>query len=418
MSSPTLQPKQETSPVVLPKTGSTDKVDDNIPFGIYSDPNSSHYDESFLSGAADQVRYTYKKLGGDVLDIELTEHNIYAAYEEAVLEYSYIVNMHQAKNSLADALGSSTGSFDETGNLSGSNVQSGIQLRYPKNNFKLERRVGKAAGEEIGVGGYTREYSASVQLEQDVQDYDLQTAVENDSRFSGSLDGQRIRITEVFFRTPRAAWRFYGYYGGLNVVGNLHSYGQYADDSTFELIPAWQNKLQAINYEDAIYTRLSHFSYELKNNKIRLYPAPDIVGPKELWFRFMIPDDPWTEDANKQHGVKGVNNLNTLPFENIPYDKINAMGKQWIRRFALSLSKEMLAQVRGKYNPIPIPDQNIELNASELLQQAQDEQQSLRDELKDKLDELTYTELAQDHADRVEASEDVMSSVGLPIYQI
>jgi hypothetical protein len=60
----------------------------------------------FLSGAADQVAYTYKKLGGDVLDIELAEGNVYAAYEEAVLEYSYLVNLHQTKNSLSVSWGS------------------------------------------------------------------------------------------------------------------------------------------------------------------------------------------------------------------------------------------------------------------------------------------------------------------------
>ena len=63
-------------------------------------------------------------------------------------------------------------------------------------------------------------------------------------------------------------WRFYGYYGGLNVVGNLHQYGQFADDSSFDLVPAWQNKLQAMAYEDAIYTRNSHYSYEIKNNNL------------------------------------------------------------------------------------------------------------------------------------------------------
>jgi hypothetical protein len=59
-------------------------------------------------------------------------------------------------------------------------------------------------------------------------------------------------------------WRFFGYYGGLNAIGNLSSYGQYADDSTFEVIPTWHNKLQAMAYETAIYTRNSHFSYEIK----------------------------------------------------------------------------------------------------------------------------------------------------------
>lgn len=69
-------------------------------------------------------------------------------------------------------------------------------------------------------------------------------------------------------------WRFYGYYGGLNTVGNLSYYGQYSDDSTFELIPTWQNKSQAMAFEDAIYTRASHYSFEIKDNKLRLFPTP------------------------------------------------------------------------------------------------------------------------------------------------
>jgi hypothetical protein len=62
-------------------------------------------------------RMCYRKLGGDVLDIELNTANVYTAYEEAVLEYSYIVNVHQANNSLSSYLGHRTGSFDDLGHL-------------------------------------------------------------------------------------------------------------------------------------------------------------------------------------------------------------------------------------------------------------------------------------------------------------
>ena len=63
-------------------------------------------------------------------------------------------------------------------------------------------------------------------------------------------------------------WRFYGYYGGLNTVGDLASYGQWADDSTFQVIPVWQNKAQAMAFEDAIYTRNSQYSYEINYETI------------------------------------------------------------------------------------------------------------------------------------------------------
>ena len=97
MSAPTLTPRQQTSVIVLPATGTLGTGTDgagtltHYPFGLYVDTDSDLFDKNFITGAADQVAYTFKKLGGDVLDIELTVGNIYAAYEEATLEYSYIL---------------------------------------------------------------------------------------------------------------------------------------------------------------------------------------------------------------------------------------------------------------------------------------------------------------------------------------
>jgi len=103
MSVPDLDPKSQTSAVVLPATGTLTSVTGTLPYGIYSTSGD------FVSGAADQVAYVYKKLGGDVLDLEITEGNVYASYEEAVLEYSYLMNIHQSKNVLSDFLGNTTG---------------------------------------------------------------------------------------------------------------------------------------------------------------------------------------------------------------------------------------------------------------------------------------------------------------------
>ena len=90
--------------------------------------------------------------------------------------------------------------------------------------------------------------------------------------------------------------------------------------------------------------------------------------------------------------------MNTLPFENVPYNKINSIGKQWIRRFALALSKETLGQIRGKFSSIPIPGESVTLNADALISQAKEEQLALRDELKTTLDEMTYKQIVEDTA--------------------
>tara|TARA_Y100000310_G_scaffold294521_1_gene325049 strand:- start:758 stop:2044 length:1287 start_codon:yes stop_codon:yes gene_type:complete len=422
-----LTPKASTSAIVLTSTGSASKVASAVPFGMYTGS------QAFLLGAAVQVNYVYKKLGGDVVDIELTPANVYSAYEEAVLEYSYIVNLHQSKNILGDVLGNATGTFDHLGNidvghsLSGSNVN----LKYPRFQYSHARKIGDAVSTAGGYGGTNRIYSASFKAKMDQQDYDLQTIIETastsgeddagtDVAFSGKVGNKRVIITRVYYRSPRAMWRFYGYYGGIGVVGNYSTYGQFADDSTFEIIPTWQNKLQAVMYEDSIYTRTSHYSYEIKDNFLRLYPMPSHWGfgdQTRLWVHFYVDlDNAWDVNSRYEDGTGGINNVNTLPFDNIPYENINAIGKQWIRKYCLALCKEMLGQIRGKFTTMPIPGESVTLNHSELLSQAKEEQTALRDKLIEILDTVIYKELAKNDVEMTDAAAAAFKNSPLPIF--
>ena len=419
-----LQPLSETSAIILSSTGSTDDVASAVPFGMYTGS------AEFITGASRQVNYVFKKLGGDVVDIELTDENVYAAYEEAVLEYSYIVNMHQGKNVLSDALGKLTGTFDHKGEIVSGPASASLQ--YPRVTLSYANKIGDAASSMAGVGGTTRIYSASFTTVKNQQDYDLQAIVKSASDsgtddaggavpYSGKIGDSRIIIDKVFYRSPIAMWRFYGYYGGMGVVGNYSTYGQYSDDSTFEIVPAWQNKLQAIMYEDSLYTRVSHYSYEIINNRLRLYPTPrgddNFSGYLDrVWFRFRIADNSWGEGDDTNTGVLGVNNINTLPFDNIPYENINSMGKQWIRNYALALCKEMLGQIRGKFQTVPIPGESVTLNYSSLLSEAQKEKDDLRQGLTDMLKEIEYTELAKKDQEKVSAAEETLRRSPLPIF--
>ena len=412
MSLPTLTPASTTSAIVLTPTGSVSEVNLFVPYKIYSDPAAPLYSTDFLEGAKDQVSYVYKKLGGDVLDIELTAGNVYTAYEEAVLEYSYLVNLHQATNILSDALGNQTGSFDSKGNIRDGDLKTDlagthVALKYPKFDYSMTRRIGEGIGSEIGLNS-SIQFSASFDITVGQQEYDLQDVISKSEKYQSAVGNKKILIKKVFYKTPHAMWRFFGYYGGLNVVGNLHNYGQFSDDSTFQLIPAWHNKAQAMAFEDAIYTRMSHYSYELKNNKIRLYPRPYSGGPEKMWVEFSIPTDVWDSD---DPSVDGINNMNTLPMGNLPFENINSIGKQWIRRFALALSKETLGQIRSKFNSVPIPGESVTLNGSALISEGKDEQLKLRDELKTTLAEMTYAKLAEQDAGMLDNTEKVLDKV-------
>ena len=412
-----LKPKSTTSAVILTSTGSTNSVAIAVPFGMYTGS------AEFISGAASQVAYVYKKLGGDVVDIELTPANVYSAYEEAVLEYSYIVNLHQGKNALGDSLGDVTGTFNHKGEMIGSVRPTGSNLRVPRFQASYAQRVGDGLISQTGYGGTHPIYSGSFKPNTGQQDYDLQSIVNDASTsgsvpFSGSVNNKRIFVTKVYYKTPRAMWRFYGYYGGINVVGNMSTYGQFADDSTFEMIPTWQNKMQEIMYEDSIFTRTSHFSYEIRNNKLRLFPAPQSFGGglDKLWFNFYIKQDSTSENSDYDDGTLGVNNMNTLPYENIPYKNINSMGKQWIRKYSLALCKEMLGQIRGKFTSIPIPGESVTLNHSELLSQAKSEQQELKASLAELLASTEYKELVKNDAEKADATAKTFAFSPLPIF--
>jgi len=180
--------------------------------------------------------------------------------------------------------------------------------------------------------------------------------------------------------------------------------------------------MQAIMYEDSIYTRTSHYSYEIKDNKLRLFPSPDQYGfgdgrNDRIWVNFYVDlGNAWEQNPGFNDGREGINNMNTLPFDNLPYANINAIGKQWIRKYALALCKEMLGQIRGKFTTMPIPGESVTLNHSELLSQAKEEQQQLKDKLMEILDKMNYTELAKSDAEKTDAAVAALKNSPLPIF--
>ena len=135
-----------------------------------------------------------------------------------------------------------------------------------------------------------------------------------------------------------------------------------------------------------------------------------------MWVQFSIPSDPFLEEDSTDTGVNGINNMNTLPFANLPFKSINSIGKQWIRRFALALCKEMLGQIRSKFQTIPIPGESVTLNGSDLISQAREEQDKLREELKSTLSEMTYTKLATTDAETLEAASNMQKKVPVQVF--
>jgi hypothetical protein len=76
----------------------------------------------------------------------------------------------------------------------------------------------------------------------------------------------------------------------------------------------------------------------------------------------------------------------------------------------------MLGQIRGKFATIPIPGNDVTLNASELLSQAKEEQEKLKEDLRAQLEKLTYGALIKGDAEMAADAEAVMTHVPMGIY--
>lgn len=120
------------------------------------------------------------------------------------------------------------------------------------------------------------------------------------------------------------------------------------------------------------------------------------------------------EDLGEGSGV--ITNVSEVPYENPDYSKINSVGRQWIYRYALALAREILAYVRGKYQNLPIPDSETQLNQQDLLTDARDEKKTLIEQLRDMLEGASRQAQLERKAQEAEFLEKTLKGVPNLIY--
>lgn len=416
---PNLQPTPLNSELILPPTGTYSHV---LP-ALY--PNNVYTSSQFISGAVEIVSYIYQRAGGNILDIELLPSNVYNNYQAAILKYSELINNHHAKNILFGLLGLPTGTFDQNGNLS-SGVS--VSLMYaPPVSFGLSRQIGYQYANEHGIGGTSNVYSASFQLVEGQQDYNLQEILQNDPIYSGIVNSQHIVVRDVYYMNPRLQWRYFGaYFGnyGYGTSGNGGGGGMWAGSTNMYVLPVWEDKLRAMQYEDALNVRVSNYSYEIKNNKIRIFPIPKWFFPEKMWFKFWIPNSELIDallsgsSGMSSGSLTGINNVNTLPLVNIPLENINSPGKNFIREYCFWLCMQTLGWVRSKYDSVPIPNDHVTLNGKDLLSDAKSELEKLVKDFLEYLTTMTNEEMSKRNESLLDNDMKLKSRIPMGIFVI
>lgn len=353
------------------------------PFAIFD------LDADFQKEANAVTTFVKRKLGDDILSVELTKKQMWACLEESALEYSRIVNEADAKSQLNNHLGYSTGSNK--------------QGLFPKQNLEFLLRMAEPYSMETGVGGSYNEVSGSIQLVENQQDYDIYEQLKDDAgnlivSSSANSPRNKMRIREVFHFSPQAAYRFFDTTSAINYLNNEFSFESFTPETVFYVLPVFEDVLRAGQMDISNRVRKSNYSYRVVGSKIRIFPQPtgDMTN-KKLWIRVAFNPDPYNPDVVDE-SIYGVSNLSNIPFGVYEYSKINSLGRQWIRQYCLALCRELLGQVRSKFSSVPIPNADLQLNGADLISQGREDQARLRDQLVELLDSLTYSKLLEGQA--------------------
>ena len=341
------------------------------------------------------VTFVKRKMGDDILTVELTRKQIWACLEESCCEYSRKVHELKIQSELANVLGMPTGSLNDMTN------------RYPHQTLEFLMRQASPDSSYASIGGHYDATRGYIDLLPGVQDSNIYTGLK--SAVSGTLIFQNMsnktpmRIIEVFHFSPTSAQQSLLNASNItNFLATNFNYESYVNSTVFYVLPVFEDVLRRGMLDMASRVRRSNYSYEILGGNIRIYPAP-ITGAAlgRLFIKVQAGgQDPMNASAllGQDQSIYGVSGPQNVPLGNIPFSNITQPGRQWIRQYTLALCRELLGLVRSKIQSIPIPNAELQLNGEALVTQGREDKEKLTTQLKEFLDTLTNAKLMEQQA--------------------
>ena len=374
--------------------GSGSAVSSSTPFGFYDN------DSEFQTEAPQFASWCAKRLGYPITAVELQDTQFYACLEEAVTEYSSQVNQFNIRDNLLHLRGQATSS-----NFTHKRVKPTLS----ENIF-----IGEEYGQEAQVGGSVEVKRTAVSINSGSQVYDL-----NDVIGEASESGASIEVKRVFYEASPATARYFDPYamtgfGTMNMLDGF-GFGSMSPAITFVLSPIYADllRIQAIEFNDQI--RKSGYSFEIRNNQMRVFPQPTTSG--SLWVEYSLTserDNPLRTRYSGSNDV--VSDYSNVQYDIMVYKQINDVGKQWIRKYGYALSKQLLGLIRSKYGSIPIPNSEVSLDGETLRAEATSEKEVLMEQLRETLEQTSRKALLEAQRDESDFQQETLRKVPYPIY--
>ena len=378
------------NPIIWPGSSSFNPGD--TPFGFYDS------DIEFRTDADKVSNFCARRLGYPLVDVELQDINFYTAFEEAITSYGNELYAYKIR--------------DNQLSIQGLSKDAKLNQAIITPNFEPIVRLSEQYGSEAGSGGNVEYYTGKIDVVKNQQTYDLKAWAS-----SNGVDGEYgIEIKRVFYESNPAIVRYYDPYSGTGFgyqnLFDSFGFGGMSPAINFLMMPLNYDMqvLQAIELNDMI--RRSNFSFQLRNNTLKIFPIPTQSG--SMHFEYIKRDERINNSV--QQTPDKVTNVSDSPYGNPTYTDINSVGRQWIFEYTLALAKEMLGYVRGKYQQIPIPGAEVQLNDADLITAATAEKNALIERLRGYFDETSRKALLERKSQESEFINQELKNVPYTIY--
>jgi hypothetical protein len=380
--------------------GTPIQISGSTPFGFYDN------DTQFQSDGPKVANFVTRKLGYGVMDVELDDLNIYACFEEAVSVYAEEVYQLKIKDNYISIEGSPADT-----------PLNNVVVTPSLNNIVA---IAEDYGEAAGVGGNIDWYTGRLDLKKGEQVYDLQTW----ALASASMaPNDRIQIKRIFYESNPAVNQYYDPYigGSINYQGATENFGwaSYSPGLNFVLFPIYWDIQRIQEIEMSNMVRRSAFTFELINNKLRVFPIPEQEGMM-LYFQYAKRSELTNIVSSSYYGGNTglVTNPSNAPYGVMNYNQINYPGKQWIFEYTLALTAELLGLIRGKYTTVPIPGAEVTLNSGDLTTMGRDMKTALREKLRQDLEDMSRRSQLERKQAENNSLNDTLNQIPIPIFII
>ena len=294
-----------------------------------------------------------------------------------------------------------------------SNINPALNNKLVNSNLTtITTTIAQNYAAEAGVGGYVTWYTGSLDMTAGTQDYNLNAW----AAASASLEnGDSIEIKRIFYQEPPAIARYFDPYAGTGtgIQSLLESFGfgQFSPGINFLLMPINFDvqRIQAIELNDEI--RKADFSFDIRNNQLRIFPIPD--RDRKLFFEYVKMSEKSNPVSNTRPNI--VTDVMNVPYRNPIYSNINAVGRTWIYKFTLALCREIEAHIRIQYSNLNIQGVGP-LQGNELISDARTEKENLLTELKEMLNEVSRKSQLERKQQEAQFARETMQNIPTTIY--